>query len=168
MRRKPINKSMQFNKEDAEIWVCIKCQENITQQQYLSMVKWSLITQILGQEINFLKQPGIIQIIIVTTIILFLSAKRKKNLLLGSSTLFLEKQKCVDIITITFHHSSVLLRENRDNLFSKPLGNMIYIPNFRKHTTSIKKVIFHTFLENMKENSKQVQKRESGSGLGYY
>lgn len=76
---------------------------------------------------------------------MFLSAKRKKILLLGSSTLFLEKQKCVDIITITFHHSSVLLRENRDNLFSKPLGNMIYIPNFRKHTTSIKKVIFHTF-----------------------
>lgn len=144
MRRKPINKSMQFNKEDAEIWVCIRCHEN-TQQQYLSMVKWSHHIDFQVKKLIFLKQPGIIQIIIVTTIILFLSAKRKKKLLLGSSTLFLEKQKCVDIITITFHHSSVLLRENRDNLFSKPLGNMIYIPNFRKHTTSINKVIFHTF-----------------------
>lgn len=145
MRRKPINKSMQFNKEDAEIWVYIRCHEN-TQQQYLSMVKWSLITQIFRSRNYFFKVARYYSDN-NSNYHYFVSVckRKKKNLLLGSSTLFLEQQKCVDIITITFHHSSVLLRENRDNLFSKPLGNMIYIPNFRKHTTSIKRVIFHTF-----------------------
>lgn len=76
-----------------------------------------------------------------TTITLTCFYQQKR--LLGNSALLTEMQKCIDIITITFHFSAVLLWET-ENQFSKLPANMTYSPTFRKHTQLQLKKSFST------------------------